>query len=116
MKRPQREYQRVYLTFYLRIFEDSEFLGFLIDISREGMMILSEKSFGVEQAHTLRMKIPSSIAGEDAERYVQFKATCKWCRHDELDKDVFLCGFQILEITDRDNELIHKLIEEYRLR
>lgn len=116
MKHPQREYQRVYLTFYLRVFEGDDFIGFLIDISREGLMVMSEKSFGAEQPHTLRMKIPASISGEEDDHYVQFQAMCRWCRCDELDKDVYLCGFQIQDIPENENDLIKKLIDEYRLR
>jgi len=116
MKRPQREYQRVYLTFYLRIFEGSDFAGFLIDISREGMMVMAERPFPTDTDHTLRMKIPSALAEGDDDHFITFGALCKWCRQDELDKDVYLCGFQISDISDEDNLLIRKLIEEYRLR
>ncbi len=116
MKHPQREYQRVYLTFYLRVFEGDDFIGFLIDISREGLMVMSEKSFGAEQPHNLSMKIPSSIAGGTEDRYIHFQALCRWCKADELDRDVYLCGFQIQEITEEENDLVKKLIDEYRLR
>ncbi|MFH0975198.1 MAG: PilZ domain-containing protein [Spirochaetota bacterium] len=115
MKHPEREHQRVYFTFYLRIFEGSSLLGFLLDISLKGLMIMSEKELRTGKTYTLSVKVPPVIS-EDHGDYVKIQSECRWCRRDEKQKDTYLCGFQIEDIQGKGNNLVKKLIDEYRLR
>lgn len=119
MKHAPREHQRVYLTFYLRVFEDDNFIGFLIDISQDGMMLMSEKILEEGKFYQLKMKLPSSLNWKntnDKDRFVGFTGQCKWSRHDEVDKDFFLSGFEFTELHKEDNSLIQEIINEYRIR
>lgn len=119
MKHAPREHQRVYLTFYLRVFEEDNFIGFLIDISQDGMMLMSENILQEGKYYQLKMKIPSSLdwkSKDDQDRYVNFTAQCKWSRHDEVDKEFYLSGFEFTELHEDDNSLIRSIIEEYRIR
>jgi hypothetical protein len=63
MKHAPREHQRVYLTFYLRIFEGDKFIGFLIDISKDGLMVMSETPLEENREYNLRMKLPRHLNG-----------------------------------------------------
>jgi hypothetical protein len=51
----------MYLTFYLRVFEGEHFLGYLIDLSEEGIMIMSEHSLTEGAEYHLRMRLPSTL-------------------------------------------------------
>lgn len=42
MKHSPRHSQRLYLSYYLRIYRGDEFLGFLMDVSDDGVMIMRE--------------------------------------------------------------------------
>ena len=64
MKHAPREHQRVYLTFYLRIFEEDKFIGFLIDISKDGLMVMSERPLEENREYNLRMKLPPHLNGK----------------------------------------------------
>ncbi len=119
MKHAPRKYQRIYLTFYLRIFEGNTFLGFIIDISKDGMMVMSEFPLEEGRNYALRMKIPSSMEwegkrGED--RFIEFGGSCKWSRRDEeVEKEFYISGFQFSDLGEEANRIIHRMIEEYRI-
>ncbi len=119
MKNAERTHQRIYLTFYLRVFEDDTFLGFLMDISREGIMVMSEYPLEEGKEYDLRMKTPSCAKCKfnlyDQE-FIDFRAVCRWSQPEGESRDFFLNGFQIIEITDGENQCIHYLIEEFKIK
>ncbi len=118
MKHAPRKNQRVYLTFYLRVFEEDDFIGYLIDISKEGIMIMSEFPLQVGKYYLLNMKLPTSLEWKgkgDVDRSIEFTAECKRSEHDNVDKEFYLNGFEITDIDDDANAIIHKIIEEYRI-
>jgi c-di-GMP-binding flagellar brake protein YcgR len=119
MKHADREHQRVYLTFYLRIFDDEKFIGFLIDISKEGMMVMSEFPLETEKVYSIRMKIPSSFEWKgknEPDRFINFSAKCEWTKHDDVEKEFYLSGFTFINLDDSENELIHAIIKEYKIK
>ncbi len=119
MKHAPREHQRVYLTFYLRIFEGDEFLGYLIDISKDGVMVMTEKPLEEKKCYSLVMKLPSTLewkGKKDEDRVIKFRAECKWTKHDEVDKEFYLNGFSFREVSEEDNEIIHMMIKEMKIR
>ncbi|MCP4129481.1 MAG: PilZ domain-containing protein [bacterium] len=119
MKHSPREHQRIYLTFYLRVFEGDEFLGFMIDISASGLMTMSEFPLKEGKFYLLKMKLPSSLEWKDkkdTDRYIEFTAECKWSKHDEVEKEFYLSGFEFTELHDQENVIIHELIKEFRMR
>lgn len=119
MKHAPREHQRVYLTFYLRIFEGDNFIGYLMDISKDGLMIISESPVEEKRTLNLKMKLPPTFEwkGKKVEdKLIQFRAECEWCRHDEVDKEFYLSGFAFKDLAEEDNEMIHKMIKEYKIR
>lgn len=119
MKHAERTHQRIYLTFYLRVFEDDAFLGFMTDVSREGLMLMSEFPLEEEREYTLRMKIPSCAKCKfhlDDQEFIEFRAICRWSQPEGESRDFFLNGFQIVEITEEENQCIHYLIEEFKIK
>ncbi len=115
MTHPKREHQRVYFTFYLRVFDGPVFIGFIIDISSEGMMIMSEREMHTGKTYALSLKVPALVSGAES-GYVTIKAQCQWCSQDDREKNLYLCGLRIRELPAKGNDLIRKLIETCRLR
>jgi len=119
MKHSPREHQRVYISFYLRVFEDNKFLGFLIDISKDGFMIMSEFLLEKDKNYEMKMKLPSSLEWrdkKDKDRFVDLTAKCVWSKHDEVDKEFYLSGFEFTDLEEKTNSIIHQLIEELRIK
>ncbi len=119
MKHASRTHQRIYLTFYLRVFENDNFIGYLIDVSREGIMIMSEYPLDEGREYRLRMKAPSCARCKDTlgeHEFIEFSAVCKWTKSEDASREFFLNGFEIVEITEEENQCIHYLIEEFKIR
>ncbi len=107
----QRKVVRRHLVFYLRVFDgmSSRVVGHLMDISTNGLMILSDESMAVNEEYRLRMRLPWKMAGSDE---IVFGATSRWCRPDE-NPDFFMTGFQIQNMDREAEELIRHLIDEF---
>lgn len=107
----QRKVVRRHLVFYLRVFDgmSSRVVGHLMDISTNGLMILSDEPVAVNEEYRLRMRLPWEMAGSDE---IIFGATSRWCREDE-DPDFFMTGFQIQNIESDAAQLIRHLIDEF---
>ncbi len=72
-----RANQRVYLTFYLRMYSEKQFTGFLIDVSEEGLMLMSEVQMEQSHEYDFQLKLPSYIDWKEKiseEKYITFKA------------------------------------------
>ena len=107
----QRQVVRRHLVFYLRVFDgmSSRVVGHLLDISPNGLMILSDEPVAVNEEYRLRMHLPWEMSGSEE---IIFGATSRWCRADE-NPDFFLTGFQIQDIESEAEKLIRHLIEEF---
>ena len=119
MKFKERENQRVYLTFYLRIFEGQKFLGYMIDISNNGLMVMSDYQLEEGKSYNLRMKLPSSAEWENdniEDRCILFNAECRWSKHDDVDKEFYLSGFSFPDLSAEDGEIIGRLIHDFRIK
>jgi hypothetical protein len=111
MVRDKRQVERKYLVFYLRVFDGlgSKVIGHLVNISSNGIMLLSDFPIPVNEEYKLRMRLPHELV-EHAE--IIFNATSRWCRND-TNPDFYVTGFQLYEITPALKNIILCLIDEF---
>ena len=107
----KRKIKRRHLIYYLRIFDlvTEQLVGHLIDITTEGIMVMSEQPFENDKAFKFRMALPTDIFKE---RYIEFEVISKWCRHD-VDPAFYNTGFYLVNPTDKDNLIIKRLISDF---
>jgi hypothetical protein len=105
----RRNLKRRHLLFYLRVFDASngKILGHLVDISQEGIMLISERPIASGHSFALEMDIPT---GTDSSSRVQFTARSIWSKKD-INPNFFDTGFKILEMEPNCSEIITGLIE-----
>jgi len=110
----RRRIPRKYLMFYSRVFDEKtgELVGHIIDITRMGMMLISEKPVEVGQTLQLRLEVPLDF---QTKQFISFAATSKWCGKD-VDPHFYNTGFEIDAISLEDLDLIERLVEAYGLR
>jgi len=110
----QRKLQRRHLIYYLRVFNDetNEVLGHLINISPEGIMIMSEKPLETGKLFHLRMDLPADVFRK---QLIEFDAESRWCRKD-VNPEFYDTGFLIKNLNEEDARLIEKLIDDYGFR
>jgi hypothetical protein len=109
----RRKIERKYLIYYLRVFDRSTnlFMGNLVDITTDGIMVMSETPIKQNTVFTLAMDLPEPICGC---KRVTFDAKSIRCEQDP--NPVFYnTGFQFVAIENGDVETIRTLIEEFSI-
>ena len=107
----KRKLKRVHLIYYLRIFdiETGKHVGHLVDITTEGIMMISEDTLRSGDDFSFKMLLPGTVTGRDE---IIFKARCLWCRKD-FNPDFYVSGFKIEEISLKEIKTIAALINQY---
>ena len=103
-----RKEPRTHLVYYLRVFnqENQALFGHVVDVSRHGMLITSDKPMNADAKYRLaientdRMKRPESL---------EFEAECRWCKED-TDAGLYDGGFRLLAASNQLEKMITKFI------
>ena len=106
----RRNLERRDLVYYLRAFDRSkdQLLGYVANISTEGVMLIGEKPIEPNATFDLKMLLPVEIAGKG---HVEFRARSTWCRKDG--SNGFLhTGFQLSNIALDDREAIRQICSD----
>lgn len=108
----QRRQKRWNLVYYLRVLkaENNELLGHLVDLTTEGMMIISEKPIPLQATFNLRMEIP---AENDIPRMIALTAQSLWTKRD-VNPSFHDTGFKLINPSKRALNAITSLIEELK--
>ncbi len=83
-----------------------------MDITTEGMMLLSEQPIETGRTLQFRMLLPAEI---HSSAQIAFDAFGLWCKKD-INPDFYATGFEFREITLKDVEVIEKLIDDFGFR
>jgi hypothetical protein len=107
----RRTIKRRHLIFYLRVWRSDaeQLLGHVVDITPEGMMLISEAPIPVGEAYNLEIRAPDT---EGAIHPLQFKAICRWSDND-INPAFYDSGFEFLDKTPKDIGTIIKLVDDY---
>ena len=80
-----------------------------VDITPEGLMLISEQPAAVGDAYTLEVRLPDT---EGALQPMRFKAVCRWSDND-INADFYDSGFEFLDRRPEDIDTIRELVESY---
>jgi len=107
----KRKIRRIHLIYYLRLFDNETNIqvGHLVDITTEGIMMISEESMPMGKDISFKMHLPGIITGRDE---INFRARCLWCRKD-FNPDFFVSGYAIEKISPKEIKTITALINQY---
>lgn len=107
----KRKLPRKNLVYYLKVFnrESGELLGHLVDITQEGLMLVSENTIPENTLFSLRINFPRDIFGEET---LDFSALSLWCRPD-VNPLFYDTGFRLMDISLDRMLLIKRLMGEY---
>ncbi|MCP5419864.1 MAG: PilZ domain-containing protein [Gammaproteobacteria bacterium] len=108
----KRNLRRWHLFLYLRVFDQhtGELLGNIVDISENGLMLISDKPLAVDREFHMWVDMPT----EEGDRMrIQFKATSRWCGKD-VNPDFYDTGFQIIDPDLETVYRVQQLIDEFR--
>jgi len=107
----KRKYQRRHLIYYLRLFDRDtvNLIGHLVDLTAEGVMVISEAPIEIGKTFHMRMILPKEIIGKEQ---ITFDAVSKWCAKD-VNPSFYDTGFQLLDISEENIQIITQLIEDF---
>jgi len=110
----RRKIKRRYLVYYGRVFDETaqKLIGNLVDITDQGFMLLSDSPFPVNETHKFKLELTDDIARRP---YLNFTAKSLWCEPD-LDPNHYNTGFEILQLSPGDAELIQTIVKKYGFR
>lgn len=102
-----RQLKRRHLIYYLEVFDNStdEFLGHLVDLTVEGMKLVSKNYIEPQKDYALKMVLPE---GHTPDREVHFSAKSMWCRED-VNPDFYAVGLSAPNL-DKDTRKIFTIL------
>ena len=108
----RRNAERKEFSYYMRLVDNDteELIGHLMDISSVGFKLDSQKPIPINKDFRLRMDLTKEVADKPS---MVFVARSKWCETDPLDPFVYNVGFQLINISPTDLNIINRMIEKY---
>ena len=76
----QRRIERHQLPYYLKVFNriTDKPMGYIGNVSLDGLLLISQLPLLIGARFDMRLKIP----GQSEPHFIDFSATCQWCRED----------------------------------
>jgi hypothetical protein len=110
----RRKLKRRHILFYSRIFDrkTGKLLGYLGNITTEGVMVISEESIRTNESYKLRMDLPEYIYQKPV---LNFRGCSLWCETD-VDPNFYNIGFRFTNITQEDQDIITNFVIDYGFR
>jgi c-di-GMP-binding flagellar brake protein YcgR len=107
----KRENKRKNLKVYLKTLDDrtNQVFGFIVDITKEGIMVTREQGVDVDEVLQLRMVLPTEI---DGKREFSFSAKSRWSKKDS-DSEFYNIGLQFIKPSPGDIRIIDNLIQNF---
>lgn len=107
----RRALKRRHLIYHLRTFDQDsgELLGHLVDITPDGIMLVSESIIPLGKHFKLKMSLPTTILGHEV---LEFEAKSKWNSRD-VNPDFFDTGFALLDSPTEHMEVVEALVRDY---
>lgn len=107
----KRKFKRRHLIFYLRVFNrnNNNLIGYLVDITPEGVMLISEDPIKTNITFQFKMDLPTGIGKL---KQLDFEAKSIWCKTD-INPNFYDTGFQLLNVASNDIEIIENLIDSF---
>jgi len=107
----KRKLKRRHLIYYLRVFNNmnGELVGHMVDITEEGIMLISEQPVAPGSKIEMRMQLPFEVLEKNE---LLFSATCLWCKKD-VNPDFYASGYSLDGLPVNDIMVIENLIQRY---
>jgi hypothetical protein len=108
----RRHQERKDFSYYMRLVDNDtqNLVGHLVDISSGGFKLDSQAPIPINKDFRLRMDLTSEVADKPA---MVFVARSRWCEVDPLDPFIYNVGFQLINISPADLDIIIRMMEKY---
>ncbi len=107
----ERSLERKNLFYYFEVLDrnTNETAGRLVDITTEGLMLISEKEFRKDEVFQFKMQLPEDLGN----KYFNLDAKSMWCRPAK-NKGFLDAGFSLVNASKVDIETIETLTRWFK--
>jgi hypothetical protein len=88
-----------------------ESVGILVNLSMEGLMLVHNRPLPADCIHQLRLVIAEGVIDGGPSCEIQMGVDCLWTSPAEGMASMYWSGCQIIDVSDKDYDLIQKLIQ-----
>jgi len=105
----QRKIKRRHLIYYLEAVDrdTGQPLGFLVDITTKGVMLMSETPIEIEKMFQMKILLKTDLS---AKKYLNFDAKSKWCKK-SVNSEIYDTGFELINADISDFKEIEEIID-----
>jgi hypothetical protein len=105
----RRSFRRRHHFYYSRVFDEStkKMAGRLVDLTTEGMKIISEEPIESKKTFKFKLVLPKSIEGK---KTLTIEAKSRWSKQ-ASNPDLYDSGFELVNITAKKDRTIRQLIQ-----
>ncbi|MHC8324304.1 PilZ domain-containing protein [Pseudomonas sp. GB2N2] len=102
-----RRIERHQLPYFLKVFNSvtDKPIGFLGNVSEDGLMLISQLPMMIGADFDLRLKIPMADGGQ---QIIDFRACCLWC-HEDATPHHYDAGFSLQRAPPEYGDLVEAL-------
>lgn len=94
--------------------EKDVLLGYIRDLTMQGVLVIGEKKLSVGTRTTLEMELPGGLPGITATR-MTISARVARCEEDK-DTQTYSIGFEFSDLQPEQIEILQALLERYHFR
>ncbi|GBC60595.1 PilZ domain-containing protein [Desulfonema ishimotonii] len=107
----KRTARRRNIIYYLKVFDSNTnlLLGQLVDITVNGMKLISEEPAEPGIRLMLKMILPEEMHRKEC---ILFEAESLWCKRD-INPSYYSIGFEFLDISEDDINIVKSLIYDF---
>ena len=108
----RRKLPRKYLMAFSSVLENNSgmMLGYLCDLTLEGLMVISKMPKDVEGEIELYIDLPDTP--KFPQKSLEIQTRIVWCRPD-IDPRLYNIGFQFIDLAEDNKAIIEQMIESY---
>jgi hypothetical protein len=107
-KRPRKNTPHV---LFVADTEDGKILGRLVDITSDGLMLVTEDAIPTKNYFRLRLTLPRMVEGRSE---LVIEAESIWCKPD-TNPEFYRIGFKFLNLSGQDGSLIETVMHTFTL-
>ena len=109
LSKGQRMMKRRQLIYYLEAIDTGtdEPIGFLVDITTKGLMLMSETPIETGKMFHLRILLKTDLSEK---KYLNFDAKSKWCKK-SINTEIYDTGFELINAEISEFREIEEIID-----
>lgn len=109
LSKEQRRMKRRHLIYYLEAVdrETDKLVGFLVDITTKGIMLMSKTPIETGKIFQLRILLKTDLSEK---KYLNFDAKSKWCEK-SINTEIYDTGFELINTDISEFREIEEVID-----